>query len=85
MALANSIKAYTRPVATLTGYHGVSMAKKIAVIGGTGAEGIGLALRFAKVGSVIKIGDERAHHNEAVEVGSRYRRDSNLAQLFMAH
>ena len=83
MALANSIKV--RPEAALTGYHGVSVAKKIAVIGGTGAEGTGLALRFAEVGSVIKIGDERAHHNEGVEVGSRYRRDSNLGQLCMAH
>jgi len=32
MALANSIQVYTRPEATLTGYHGVSVAKKIAVI-----------------------------------------------------
>jgi hypothetical protein len=35
MVLANSIKVY-RPEATLAGYHGVSVEKTIAVIGGTG-------------------------------------------------
>jgi predicted dinucleotide-binding enzyme len=59
--------------------------KKIAVIAGTGAEGTAFACRFAKVGSLIKIGDGRARHNEAVELGSRHQRDSNLGQLFMAY
>ena len=32
------------------------MPRTIAIIGGTGAEGFGLALRFARAGALVRIG-----------------------------
>ena len=41
-------------------YHGLPMPNTIAIVGGTGAEGLGLALRWARAGESIIIGSREA-------------------------
>jgi len=47
------------------GYRGAVVDRKIAIVGGTGAEGTGLALRFAKAGASIFIGSRNLDKAEA--------------------
>jgi NADPH-dependent F420 reductase len=64
---------YTRPETIRTDYRGAGLEKNIAVIGGTGAEGSALALRFAKAGFRIFLGsrDQSRAETAAREIAAR--------------
>jgi 8-hydroxy-5-deazaflavin:NADPH oxidoreductase len=55
----------------------------VAIIGGTGPEGSGLALRFARVGETVIIGSRDANRaaDTAKKLGSRIARDSRVSGM----
>ncbi|KZX17142.1 NADP oxidoreductase coenzyme F420-dependent [Methanobrevibacter cuticularis] len=55
---------------------------KIAVIGGTGDQGLGLAIRYVKAGEDVIIGSRRAEKAEnAVDEGEKFLNESHLKNL----
>ena len=58
----------------------VSASKKIAIVGGSGALGAGLAKRWAKKGHNIIIGSR--DEQKAAEAASRLNEEAGVANIF---
>ena len=59
------------------------MSRAIAILGGTGPEGFGLALRWARAGEIVIIGSrdaKRQHLRDGQDEGEREQREARRQQ-----